>query len=191
MDRDATILAHMPLVRKVARNIHKRLPGFIEYEDLVQAGAIGLVKAVDNWTPEHNAAVATYAHPRISGAIIDWLRSNDTRKRTEMAERSVHLVPLAVRVGDNTSELTRRCDHQHADPRPLPDALAMRSEAPRVVARLLATLKPRTQAIMRRYYFGGLLMKDVAKEFHVKESRVSQIHRRALELMREASKAAA
>lgn len=41
----------------------------VEWDDLCQAGAIGLMKAVDNFRPEYNCQFSTYAVPMIMGEI--------------------------------------------------------------------------------------------------------------------------
>lgn len=47
-------------------------------EDLVQIGAIGLIKAIKNFNPEFNVQFSTYAVPMISGEIKRFLRDDGT-----------------------------------------------------------------------------------------------------------------
>ena len=48
-DRDALIMSHLPQVRWIAASFHERLPATVLEEDLVSAGIIGLISAVDNF----------------------------------------------------------------------------------------------------------------------------------------------
>ncbi|MGZ4286258.1 MAG: sigma-70 family RNA polymerase sigma factor [Solirubrobacteraceae bacterium] len=58
--------SHLPLVRAVARRYAGRGE---ELDDLVQVGAVGLVKASDRFDPSRGVAFATFATPAIEGEI--------------------------------------------------------------------------------------------------------------------------
>jgi RNA polymerase sigma factor FliA len=80
-DRERLILEHLPQVRLVARRIHERLPDSICFDDLLSAGVIGLIQAIDNFDPRQNVKLKTYAEFRIRGAILDSLRESDWAPR--------------------------------------------------------------------------------------------------------------
>jgi len=80
-EREKLILEHLPQVRLVARKIHERLPETICLEDLLSAGVIGLIQAIDNYDPAHKVKLKTYAEFRIRGAILDSLRETDWAPR--------------------------------------------------------------------------------------------------------------
>ena len=81
--REALILEHMPQVRLIARKIFERLPDSISLDDLVSAGVLGLISAIDCFDPSHNVKLKTYAEYKIRGAILDSLR-----------DHSIHLLHL-------------------------------------------------------------------------------------------------
>ncbi len=80
-ERERLILEHLPQVRLVARKIHERLPDSICFDDLLSAGVIGLINAIDNFDPRQNVKLKTYAEFRIRGAILDSLRESDWAPR--------------------------------------------------------------------------------------------------------------
>jgi RNA polymerase sigma factor FliA len=80
-EREKLILEHLPQVRLVARKIHERLPDNICFEDLLSAGVIGLIGAIDHFDPRQNVKLKTYAEFRIRGAILDSLRDADWAPR--------------------------------------------------------------------------------------------------------------
>ena len=80
-ERERLILEHLPQVRMIARRIHDRLPGNVSLEDLVSAGIVGLIAAVDQFDPSHNVKLKTYAEHKIRGAILDSLRDLDWAPR--------------------------------------------------------------------------------------------------------------
>jgi RNA polymerase sigma factor for flagellar operon FliA len=80
-ERERLIIEHLPQVRLIARKIHERLPDTIMLDDLLSAGAVGLIQAIDNFDPRQNVKLRTYAEFRIRGAILDSLRDTDWAPR--------------------------------------------------------------------------------------------------------------
>lgn len=80
-ERERLILEHMPQVRLIARKIHERVPDTVAFEDLLSAGVIGLINAIDNFDARQNVKLRTYAEFRIRGAILDSLRDGDWAPR--------------------------------------------------------------------------------------------------------------
>jgi len=73
------------LVRSIASRFRDR---GVEYEDLIQIGSIGIIKAIKSFDKSFNTAFSTYAVPMIIGEIKRFLRddsmikvSRDTKKR--------------------------------------------------------------------------------------------------------------
>ncbi len=75
--RDQLIMDYAPLIRFVAQRISARLPSNIETDDLISAGVIGLMDAIEKYDPARDNKFKTYAEFRIRGAILDELRSQD------------------------------------------------------------------------------------------------------------------
>ncbi|HEY2929136.1 sigma-70 family RNA polymerase sigma factor [Piscinibacter sp.] len=92
--RSARLLAHRPLVSRIARRISGRLPANVEMDDLIQAGMIGLDAALTHFEEGRGASFDTYAARRIEGAMLDTLRATDTLSRDLRA--NVRLVRSAV-----------------------------------------------------------------------------------------------
>jgi len=63
-----------PLVHHVVQKIASNLPRKIEYDELVSAGTLGLVKAAKAYDPGRHAEFSTYAYIRIPRAVFDELR---------------------------------------------------------------------------------------------------------------------
>src|SRR5580658_7172248 len=59
------------------------VPPCVTYDDLVGAGTIGLIQAVDRFQPARGLQFGTYARHRIRGAMLDYLREEDPLSRTE------------------------------------------------------------------------------------------------------------
>ncbi len=66
--RDTLILINLGLVEKIAGRYAQ--DGVEVFEDLVQVGVIGLIKAVDRYNPAKGTAFSSYAVPYIRGEIL-------------------------------------------------------------------------------------------------------------------------
>ena len=80
--RNSLIEEHLPLVSIIASKVSVTLPSHIDIEDLKAVGVLGLINAVDRFDARRGFAFKTFAHSRIFGAMIDWLRSMDWVPRT-------------------------------------------------------------------------------------------------------------
>jgi RNA polymerase sigma factor FliA len=76
-ERQHLLIENLPEVRYIARRIHDRLPSHVLFDDLVHAGILGLIDAVDKFDPNKNVQFTSYAPFRIRGAILDSLRQLD------------------------------------------------------------------------------------------------------------------
>ncbi len=90
-ERDRLILENLPQVKWIASRIHEKIRGRVDLEDLISAGTVGLIAAVDRFDPVRKLQLKTYAEYKIRGAIVDHLRSfdglsRDTRRRARETE---------------------------------------------------------------------------------------------------------
>lgn len=90
--------AYIPFVRRIASRIARRLPRSVNVDDLVGAGTIGLMEAMDRFDPEGGRTFETYAEFRVKGAIFDELRKGDPLNR---AARGIQ-----NRIANQTAKLT-------------------------------------------------------------------------------------
>ena len=107
VDRDHLLTAHMPLVKRLAHYMKAKLPPSVEVDDLVQAGMIGLLDAINRFEDTHGAQFETYAVLRIRGAMLDELRSSDWLPRSmrqNMRKIEVAMSTLQQRLGHPPSE---------------------------------------------------------------------------------------
>lgn len=94
-DRDELIARGIPVVRRLAFRMARRLPPNVDVGDLIGAGTEGLLKAVESYDPSNAARFETYAESRIRGAILDELRSQDAL--TRHGRRQLSQVTRAIR----------------------------------------------------------------------------------------------
>lgn len=77
------------LVRQEALRLHKRLPASVELDDLIQAGSIGFLSAVESFDPKKGVTLSAWITQRVKWALLDELRESDwvpRRVRTHTRE---------------------------------------------------------------------------------------------------------
>src|SRR6185312_1493890 len=82
--REQLIKEFAHVIRAMAHRLAFRLPAYLDAEDLISVGTIGLMDAMDKYDPSREAKFKTYAEFRIRGAMLDEIRSMD------WIPRSVH-----------------------------------------------------------------------------------------------------
>lgn len=77
-DAKAMLIEHnTPLIKSIVRRYKGK---HIEYDDLMQLGALGLIKAINNFDPSFSVKFSTYAVPMIMGEIKRFIRDDGAVK---------------------------------------------------------------------------------------------------------------
>ncbi len=107
-ERERILMEQLPEVRYIARRIHERLPRHVPLEDLVHAGVLGLIDALQKFDRSKHVQFASYARFRIRGAILDSLREMDWSPRD--------LRRKARRLQDEYSRLSNELGRSPSEP---------------------------------------------------------------------------
>lgn len=79
----AILVAHYQfLVKHIMRPFWHKKPFLLDHEDLLQAGNIGLIQAIERYSADREAMFETFAQLRIRGAILDEINSLDWTPRS-------------------------------------------------------------------------------------------------------------
>ena len=95
--RSQLITEYLPYVKRIVHRIAMHLPSSVEIEDLINAGVVGLIEAVEGYNPAKDNKFMTYAVFRIKGAVLSELRARDylsrssRRKARELEKTSAKL----------------------------------------------------------------------------------------------------
>jgi RNA polymerase sigma-B factor len=165
--RAALIERHLPLVRSIAR----RFAGAGEpLDDLVQVGAIGLIKAVDRFDPARGPRLEPYAAAAISGEIRHHLRDRCSvvrlPRRLGAEGARVHVSPFADGY-ETTTDLASAAD----------DRLA--------IAHAVRTLHPRSRRLVALRFFGDLSQAQAAAAVGISPVHASRLMHEALGTLRD------
>ena len=80
--RNRIVVHYSALVHAHAARLSRKLPAQVSYDEICSAAFDGLIEAVEAYDPERLAKFETFCQQRISGAVMDWLRSLDPQSRT-------------------------------------------------------------------------------------------------------------
>lgn len=175
--RARLIQQYLPLVRRLAR----RYVGHGEqFDDLVQVGSIGLIKAIDRFQLERDVDLASYAIPTIDGEIKRHLR--DRAWPIRIPRRLHELDPtLKARVAELVDGQNGEFDGDGAVERGYElgeDRIAL--------AAGFHVLDARERLLLRLAYFDGLSQAQIAGRVGISQIHVSRLTRRALDKLRAA-----
>jgi len=95
IDKEQFITEFTPLVKRIAYHMMTRLPASVQVDDLIQAGMIGLLDAINRYEGTYGRQFESYAAQRIRGSILDELREADwlprsIRKKMRRIESAVN-----------------------------------------------------------------------------------------------------
>ncbi|HXN84172.1 MAG TPA: sigma-70 family RNA polymerase sigma factor [Myxococcales bacterium] len=203
--REERIVAHHGLARQMALRMAGRLPSCVELDDLIGAGMLGLVDAVDRFDVRREIPFEAYARMRIQGAILDALRAEDhlsrrDRRKGREADRAEDKLRCRLKREPTLDEVHKA---RRGVPRTLPHAMAFVSidnaddallveRSPADAFSALATVQShgqlraavaelgeRDRIILSLYYEQELTYREIGGLLGVTESRICQLLRAA------------
>ncbi len=223
MERNDLAVEYAPLVKFVANRIAMRVPPSVSLDDLMSAGIMGLLDAIDRFDPSRQVKFKTYAEFRIRGAMLDELRSMDwvprsTRKKIHDMEKAITAVEGRLKRPADDLEIAEEMDidldtyygvlnkargiellsldaylkddGDHSESKKTFKSLIrgdddlgdhiMASELRHVIADSLKTLSEKEQMVLSLYYYDELTLREIGAVLNLTESRISQIHTKAV-----------
>lgn len=211
-EREAVVTRLFPVVRTIAHRV-ARACRLADEDDLIGDGAVGLVRAVDNYDPSRGVTLDTYVRHCVLGSILNGLRRKDpvserARRRVRQAERLRSELEMRGTSVSNC-ELDAAVPGFHRalsqvewglplslDAR-LPygtrvgsdwsgdPALIVEGYAQRQsVHSAIAQLPPRQREIVVHHYFGERSLRSISERMAVTPQRISQLHCAALNRLR-------
>lgn len=206
------------LVKLVAGRLGIYLNQYVELDDLVSYGILGLIDAIDKFDMGKNVKFETYASLRIRGSILDAIRKLDwvprtlRKKQKELDKVYIELenklgrrpedIEVADHLGINQDEYNELLKEVNIsslisieeytyqfesikDPSaPIPEDYIEEKEIKDTLATLIEELPEREKKVVFLYYFEELTLKEISSILEVSESRVSQLHTKAVSRLR-------
>jgi RNA polymerase sigma factor for flagellar operon FliA len=208
--RTRLIELHLPFARIMAAKVYAGRPSNeFEFDEYLQFATMGMLECVDRYDPVHGASFRTYASQRMVGAILSGLERLSEKQqqiavRKRLAAERVEslrgdeaapgspealFASLArIAVGLALGSVLEDSGMYRTEEVPGQDtsyqSIELRQLQQRVRA-LVDTLPDRERRIIRYHYLNRLPFDHVAEMLGVSKGRVSQLHRRAMDLLRD------
>lgn len=154
--RNRLVEENMDLVRTIARAVVAKLPPSFELDDLVQAGALGLMDAATKYDEGKGVPFRAYAAVRIRGEIKESCRRRRYRENTHEELDLVH--------------------HDRPDMRSTPiDERAHQHSVRKRIRQAMDGLDDKNRAVIEIYFRRDQRLRGVGRAFGVRQSRSSQL----------------
>lgn len=221
---------YIPLVKYIAGRVILGKNKYIEYEDLVGYGMVGLMDALSKFDETKGMKFSTYASIRIRGSMIDEMRRNSPISKGAMDKLNRYNKALEALQNRNLREPSREeiakelniTEKEISDVEGYinyismssldsiiygeedisvksliedtssvrPDFLLEEKEEIETLRCSIEKLKEKDKIILNLYYYEGLTLKEIGAVLEVSESRVCQLHSRAILNLRKLMKKA-
>lgn len=221
--RDSLIQNYLYLVKYVAGRMAMSVPPSVEIDDLVSAGVVGLMDAIEKYDPGRDTKFETYAVARIRGAIVDDLRSLDwvprsVRRKARVLEETYSILETELGRAATDAEIAARLNISASDLRSMVDEIVSagllslddfvgnqdgektsriidlvcsrdgvspstgveREQMRDIVAEAIMNIPDKERTVVALYYYEDMTLKEIGRTLGVSESRVSQIHTKAM-----------
>lgn len=175
--RDELITHNLRLVVYLAKKYES---SGVPQEDMISIGTIGLIKAVNTFTPERNIKLATYASRCIGNEILMYLRKSSNRRQDASIDE-----PLNT---DSDGNELLLMDVLTSDQAQVGEELERNAERSALLAAVQA-LNPRERQIMELRF--GLrdgvehTQKEVADSIGISQSYISRLEKRIIKRLRQ------
>lgn len=225
LEREKFIEGYIPLVKYIASRVIIGKSKYVEYEDLVGYGMLGLMDAFKKFDESKGMKFSTYASIRIRGAMIDEIRKNSPVSKTimdklnkfnnaiEELQRNLLREPTTEEVcnklnikPEEVSEIERYINYisvvsldevifsEDDDIKimgiiedqnsPSPERQLEDKEEVEILHEAIELLNEKDKTVLSLYYYEGLTLKQIGAVLEVSESRVCQLHSRAIRNLR-------
>jgi len=215
------IKKYIPLVKYIASRVIIGKTKYIEYDDMVGYGMIGLMDALSKFNESKGMKFSTYASIRIRGSMIDEIRKNSPISKNaidkvnrynacvEKLQRQYMKVPTNVEIANelgvtmkDIAEIESFINYisvvsleklifSDEDEIPLiytivdekspdPEDTLLEKEQKEYLANAIDLLNEKDKTVLSLYYYECLTLREIGKVLSVSESRICQLHSRAI-----------
>lgn len=207
-DRVIRVYGYIP--RTIAYQFARKKPHVLEMDDLIQAGNLGLVQAIDRYTPDKNAKFNTFATFRIRGSILDLINKVDwtprpVRERIKKVIRVIEtlnngakdeMVATAELISEHIEDMTteevetvlkqlQKTYITHIDREVLnameSNNMGLGNNREHIKTVMNIVLDRKERFLIEMKFFGGYKDYEIMEKLGVKQHQLNQIEKRALE----------
>lgn len=181
-EKAKNILIHHNL--RLVAHIVKKYGGTEEADDLISAGSLGLIKAINTFKEGHNTQFSTYASRCIENEILMLLRVNKKHKNCVSLEET-----LVNDIDDNEISVLDIIEAPNSDVEMLVGSMLIGEKLEKILTKHLS--KREYLIMCLRYGLDGnpaLTQREVAIKLNISRSYVSRLEKKSLEILQKVMK---
>lgn len=223
--KEKIVEKYIPLVKYLASRIMIGKTKYIEYEDLVSYGIVGLLDAINRYDSSKGMKFSSYATLRIKGSMIDEIRKNrpiskgamdklakynesvEKLQNKLMREPSLKEIAIDLNISEEeVSQIENNINYMsiislesviYSDDDDVtimetledkdsisPETSLEDKEKLEILSKAIDMLKDKDKLILNLYYYERLTLKEIGQVLEVSESRICQLHSRAIRNLR-------
>jgi RNA polymerase sigma factor for flagellar operon FliA len=227
--KEQIVKKYIPLVKYIASRVIIGKSKYIDYDDMVGYGMLGLMDALNKFDESKGMKFSTYASIRIKGAMIDEIRKNSPISKgamdklnryngtVEELQRRLLREPTNIEIAkemnlaiDEVSDIEGYINYLAVvsledilysedddmpimgtikdEKSPSPERMLEEKEEIEYLVKAIDTLNEKDKMVLSLYYYERFTLKEIGKVLEVSESRVCQLHSRAIVHLRKALK---
>jgi RNA polymerase sigma factor for flagellar operon FliA len=228
-NREQIVLKYTPLVKYIASRVIIGKSRYVEYDDLLGYGMLGLMDAINKFDESRGMQFSTYASIRIKGSMIDEIRkispiSKGAIEKLNKYNEAVETLQSKLLRDPSTEEVAKEMSITSSDvsdiecninyismvslddmlfseddevklketiedkKSPSPERSLEDKEELEYLSLAIEKLNEKDKLVLSLYYYEGLTLKEIGKVLEVSESRVCQLHSRAIVHLRKVLK---
>lgn len=219
--KEYMVKKYIPLVKYIASRVIIGKSKYIEFEDLLGYGMVGLMDALSKFDESKGMKFSTYASIRIRGAMIDEIRKNSPISKGAMDKlnrynkaierlqkknfKDPNIIEISQELGmtvDQVGEIENFINYISVvslenlifsddddicligtiqdKKSPNPEKELEDIEKVEYLTKALSLLNEKDNTVLSLYYYEEMTLKQIGKVLGVSESRVCQLHSRAI-----------
>lgn len=225
--KEQIVQKYIPLVKYIASRVIIGKTRYVEYDDLVGYGMIGLMDAINKFDESRGMQFSTYSSIRIKGAMIDEIRKNSPISKGAIDKlnkynEAIEVLQSKLLRDPSTDEVAKAMSISSSDVRDIegyinyiavvsldevlfsdddemklketiedkktlsPEKTLEEKEELEYLSKAIELLNDKDKTVLSLYYYEGFTLKEIGKVLEVSESRVCQLHSRAIVHLRKA-----
>ncbi|ADL07886.1 FliA/WhiG family RNA polymerase sigma factor [Thermosediminibacter oceani] len=208
--KERLIEEYIPLVKHIAARLAINLPPCVDYDDLVSAGIIGLLQAIERYDVGKGVRFETFAYTRIRGAMLDELRRlnwipQKTMEKAKLLQDAYSQMEQELNGNVKDEDIARKLNITIAELHQTYKELAAtnlvsleeifsvavedngepvshveKEEIKRILGEAIDRLPPKEKLVIALYYYEGLNLKEISVVLNLSPARISQLHTKAI-----------
>ncbi len=160
------------------------------FDDCYSAASLALVEASKKYDPNSGYSFKSFFYLRVRGAVIDCIRKTTSptgRYSKESAKKAVKDHDYNIKQVSVLNEVSGEFTYDYYDSESLtPEETSIEEEVKGLMGQVLADMPERDRMVLVHYYIDGMTFDQIADAMDITKSWVSRVHKKALEMAREA-----